>query len=262
MIKFTKYYLIWIVSALWPAALSLPLLLTPPSFFPPSFFLLPCPLRRPQEIASGIFFGDVTKCPSNRISSISRSTKETNIDVVLDLDHPVENSVVKTGLATLDKLITAFITSSGVGCRLLCSGDLWIDDHHLTEDVGIALGQAINRSLGDKKGCNRMWSETVGGIRCTLDLSNRPYFEGDTQWNGDGIVVDAAIGSSDVSEEMVQHFFESLVTNGMMTCHIEGQAANSAESAIKAFGTCFAFCKAVDERRGGKVSSSKGTLSA
>ena len=134
---------------------------------------------------------------------MNRKTKETGISVKIDLDHSIGGAspVVSTGLKCLDDLVLCFVSESGIGCEVKCGGDLWIDDHHLVEDVGIALGQGIKKGLGDKKGCNRMWSEVHGGVRCTLDLSNRPHYEGGVAWGGEGVVDDARAGEGEVCKE-------------------------------------------------------------
>lgn len=202
--------------------------------------------------------------PPHRTSRKARSTKETTIDVAVDLDCETGNtSKVTTGIETLDELLLALAHESGFDMQIAAQGDLWIDDHHTTEDVAITIGQVLNESLGDKAGCNRMGRAVAEVNNCTVeviaDLSNRPYL-------GNGLhFADEKIG--DLSTEMVDHLFMSITTNGQMTAHIvdhSGSDKNESDLAlasVKAFGKCLKQCAAIDPRRAGAVASSKGTLS-
>ena len=208
---------------------------------------------------------DVTDAPNaeHRASRKARATKETTIDVAVDLDGVASATTVATGIQTLDALLLAMAEEASFQLNVDASGDLWIDDHHTTEDVAITVGQVLNEALGSKAGCNRMGRATarVGDARVEViaDLSNRPYL-------CNGLVFrEETIG--DLSTEMVDHLFMSVATNAQMTAHIVraddggGDEADVAEAAARAFGKCLKQCVAVDPRRAGAVASSKGTLS-
>ena len=198
-----------------------------------------------------------------RAARKARATKETTIDVAVDLDGAASATTVATGIETLDALLLAMAEEASFQLNVDASGDLWIDDHHTTEDVAITVGQVLNEALGSKAGCNRMGRATarVGDARVEViaDLSNRPYL-------CNGLVFrEETIG--DLSTEMVDHLFMSVATNAQMTAHIVraddggGDEADVAEAAARAFGKCLKQCVAVDPRRAGAVASSKGTLS-
>ena len=127
-------------------------------------------------------------------------------------------------------------------------------------------------ALGEKKGCNRMWSETVGGVTVVLDLSGRPYFSMNAGMT-DGDVDSGTIAEGDVlggfSVEMFHHFLDSLLTVSQSTCHVlispsapSGSNYERAVNVVTALGRCLKRCIEVDGRRGGMTASSKGTLSA
>jgi len=197
-----------------------------------------------------------------------RGTKETNIDIYVNLDAPPEISPesISTGLTTLDamlqKLSTFRITAK-------CKGDVWIDEHHSTEDVMITVGQGISSALGSKAGCCRMaWAEAQHGeakVLCVMDLSNRPGFCCDLRWHGRCEEM-----AEDVSVEMLHHCFESFVVNASMTVHLvqvlpsaaEASAMDLALAAAEAMGAALKKCVSIDPRRAGVTASSKGTLSA
>ena len=207
----------------------------------------------------------------NRTASISRKTKETSIDVALQLDWMHNGVSVSTGLSTLDAIFTKLAQEAKISLSVKCAGDTWVDDHHTTEDVGIAIGQCLNKALGTKAGLNRMWCARAssGGstVEVTMDLSNRPCLThnlalasnaaGEEYVGGDGC---------DLSVEMLEHALDSLVMNGQMTVHIlqvkEGtKVLDTALATAAAFGQALKLCLAVDPRRAGKTASSKGTLS-
>ena len=207
----------------------------------------------------------------NRKASISRKTKETSIDVMLELDWMHSGVAVSTGLPTLDKVFTKLAQEANMSLSVKCAGDTWVDDHHTTEDVGIAIGQCLNKALGTKGGLNRMWcaraSSGKATVEVTMDLSNRPCLThnlalasntgGEEYVGGEGC---------DLSLEMLEHALDSLVMNGQMTVHIvqvkEGtKVLDTALATAAAFGQALKLCLAVDPRRAGKTASSKGTLS-
>ncbi len=115
-----------------------------------------------------------------RSAQKSRATKETRIEVSLAFDNR-GTCQLASGLRTLDKMLRVFSSASGLSVTAECHGDLFIDDHHSTEDVCIALGQCLHEALGSKAGCNRMGCATAAEgsarVQVVMDLSNRPYFE-------------------------------------------------------------------------------------
>ena len=117
-----------------------------------------------------------------RRTSHERSTKETKISLTLNLDSK-KSGTIATGLKTLDAMVSELASASGIELEVQCQGDLFIDDHHSTEDVAIALGQCLHQALGSKAGCNRMaWAAATEGnerVEVALDLSNRPHFQHD-----------------------------------------------------------------------------------
>ena len=219
--------------------------------------------RAAMDAVEGIdVYDSKTKSDEVRQSSIKRSTKETSIDVELDLDAASDGATVSTGIVALDGIFAAIQREANISLKIDATGDLWIDDHHTAEDVSIAVGQALNKALGTKKGCNRMGSATStegdATVECVMDLSNRPYLGYGLELESDKI--------GDLSVEMVEHTFMSLVFNGQMTVHLVEHARGDDEhevvtAAAKAFGKCLKQCAAIDPRRAGSVASSKGTLS-
>ncbi|CAB9516252.1 Imidazoleglycerol-phosphate dehydratase [Seminavis robusta] len=211
-----------------------------------------------------------------RVGSISRATKETNIDVSLKLNGTSEATSIHTGIGTLDEFFTILAKEADMSLVIDCKGDLWVDDHHTAEDVAIAVGQVLTQALGTKAGLNRMWcaKQTVNNttnneeetIEVTMDLSNRPCL---THNLALGEVQEELVG--DLSVEMFDHVLDSLVVNGRMTVHIVrttggDDAGNSslkdrAMATAAAFGRALKYCAMVDSRRAGKTASSKGTLS-
>jgi len=207
----------------------------------------------------------------HRAASQTRSTKETMIETSLDLDLPPNNvpKDVSTGIATLDMLLREFVSSANIYLRVQCSGDLWIDEHHSSEDVMITIGKVLSTALGDRGGLNRMGSASSSSgnakVHCVLDLSNRPSFCSDLRLQ-DG---DDSVG--DLPVEMIVHGFESLVMNSLTTAHFVqlGDGSDPADfstkdvviAAARALGAAFGQCATVDPRRAGIAASSKGTLS-
>lgn len=216
-----------------------------------------------------------------RMGKVERSTKETSILVCVRLFNIVvdekmgkdddqkkeekENGVINTGIQTLDQFITILAREAQMSIEVQCTGDLYVDDHHTSEDVSIALGQALDKALGTRAGLNRMWCATgIYGdaeIEVTMDLSNRP----DIHHNLSLSNTDEEY-AGDLSVEMLVHTLESLATNSKSTVHIvEKRAGRSAlqtyYATAMACGRALRMCSAIDPRRAGKTASSKGTLS-
>jgi len=206
---------------------------------------------------------------TGRCGSSRRSTKETSIDVDVKLDGGACGVLIDTGIQMLDSFFTVLSREAMMSLSVKCNGDLWVDDHHSSEDVAIAVGKNLNDSLGTKAGLNRMWcAQSHYGrahVEVVIDLSNRPCLTHNLS------LEDNAEGdeyAEDLSIEMFEHVLESLVMNGQMTVHIvqKSDASSHVSELIMAtaiaFGRALRFCMAVDPRRAGTTASSKGTLSA
>jgi len=193
----------------------------------------------------------------------SRDTKETSIQVSLYLDGGEKGININTGINTLDLFYNHLAKESGMSLNVLCKGDTWVDDHHTSEDVSIAIGKVLNVALGTKAGLNRMWCATAQHgtaiVEVTMDLSNRPCLTSN-------LSLEQSEYAGDVSVEMLDHALDSLVMNGQMTVHVVEKASGDVLDLVMAtavaFGRALRLCCAVDPRRSGKTASSKGTLSA
>jgi len=164
---------------------------------------------------------------------------------------------VRTDVDFFDHMLNAFGTHAGVGLEIVAHGD-GMDHHHLVEDVGIALGRAIDDALGDKRGIARFGSIAVplddALVQCAVDLSGRPYL------NYDVPLSVAALGA--LPTELVPHFFRSVVDHGKFNLHLLRWAGTNnhhlCEAAFKGFARAFAQAKA--RTSAGGVPSTKGSL--
>ena len=193
-----------------------------------------------------------------RIATIKRVTKETDIELTLNLDGTgICNA--NTGIGFFDHMIDGFCRHGLFDIDLKCNGDLFVDSHHTIEDVGIVLGKAIAEAVGDKKGTKRYGNAFLpmdeALVLCAIDLSGRPYFEYDAKFTVD------RIGSMDT--EMVHDFFYAVSYSAAMNLHIKQLSGvnnhHIAESSFKAFAKALDMATQKDERITG-VWSTKGTL--
>jgi imidazoleglycerol-phosphate dehydratase len=193
----------------------------------------------------------------SREASITRKTKETVISLDLDLDGG-EISVA-TGVGFLDHMLELLARHGRLGLRLEATGDLETGAHHTTEDIGIALGQALDRALGDRAGIRRYgymavpMDEALG--MCAIDISGRPLclFEADLP----------PVSIAGFDTELTGEFFRALATNAKLTLHLGTRYGSNAhhmiESCFKAFARALRQAVEIDpEERG--VPSTKGTL--
>ncbi|MBV8371596.1 MAG: imidazoleglycerol-phosphate dehydratase HisB [Candidatus Eremiobacteraeota bacterium] len=192
---------------------------------------------------------------SPRSAQVRRETKETRIELRLALDGgPVS---VETDVDFFDHMLTALATHAGLGLELVAHGD-GMDHHHLVEDVGIALGRAIDEALGEKRGITRFGSVAVplddALVQCAVDLSGRPFLNYDVPLSA------PALGA--LPTELIPHFFRSVVDHGKFNLHLLRWAGTNnhhlCEAAFKSFARAFAQAKALTASA--EVPSTKGSL--
>ncbi len=194
-----------------------------------------------------------------RKGAITRKTKETSIEVTLDLDGSGASDI-STGVGFFDHMLDQLARHSLIDLTIRAEGDRHIDDHHTVEDVGIALGQALAQALGDKKGLTRYadcllpMDETL--TRVALDVSGRPFLVFLSEFPTE------RIGSFDT--QLVREFFQAFAGNAGLTLHIETlYGANShhiAESSFKGVARALKAAVAIDPRQAERVPSTKGAL--
>lgn len=194
-----------------------------------------------------------------REATITRTTAETQIEVALNLDGTgvYDN---QTGVGFFDHMLDQLSRHSLVDLTIRAKGDLHVDDHHTVEDTGIAIGQALVRALGDKKGIRRYGSFLLAMddslVRAALDLSARPYLV----WNVDFST--EKIGTFDT--QLVREFFQALSTHGGITLHVDRiHGINShhiAEAVFKAVARALREAVEPDPRMAGVLPSTKGAL--
>ncbi|HSG94756.1 MAG TPA: imidazoleglycerol-phosphate dehydratase HisB [Afifellaceae bacterium] len=194
-----------------------------------------------------------------RKADISRSTSETAIAVSIDLDGSGTYDIA-TGMGFLDHMLEQLSRHSLIDMTIRAEGDLHIDQHHTTEDVGIALGQAIDKALGDRKGITRYASlDLVMDETCTraaIDVSGRPFLVWDVDFSK------PKVGEFDT--ELFREFFQALAQNAGLTLHVVNLAGSNnhhiAETCFKAVARVLRAALARDARIGDAVPSTKGTL--
>ena len=194
-----------------------------------------------------------------RTAKIERNTAETKIFLELNLDG-TGKSEIATGCGFLDHMLTLFSRHGSFDLTVRCQGDTYVDDHHTVEDIGIALGKALEIALGEKRGITRYGSFLLpmdeALILCALDISGRGYL-------GFGLAIPTAkVGAFDT--ELVEEFFLGLTRNANITLHLkqlDGQNSHHIiEGAFKAFGRALAQACAIDEKHAGEIPSTKGVL--
>jgi imidazoleglycerol-phosphate dehydratase len=194
-----------------------------------------------------------------RTAQVTRNTLETQIQVEINLDGTGQKQL-NTGVPFLDHMLDQIARHGLIDLNICAQGDLHIDAHHTVEDIGITLGMAFVKALGDKKGLQRYGHDYVpldeALSRVVIDLSGRP-----------GLVFNVAftramIGQFDV--DLVHEFFQGFVNHALVTLHIDNLAGNNAhhqcETIFKAFGRALRMAVAFDERQAGLIPSTKGAL--
>lgn len=194
-----------------------------------------------------------------RSAEVSRDTLETQITVRINLDGTGQKNL-NTGVPFLDHMLDQIARHGLFDLDIQAKGDLHIDAHHTVEDVGITLGMAFAKALGDKKGIVRYGHSYVpldeALSRVVIDLSGRPGLEMDVEFTR------SMIGQYDV--DLTYEFFQGFVNHALVTLHIDNlkgrNAHHQCETIFKAFGRALRMAVALDERQLGAIPSTKGAL--
>ncbi|HCI47169.1 MAG TPA: imidazoleglycerol-phosphate dehydratase HisB [Rhodospirillaceae bacterium] len=200
------------------------------------------------------------KTPTARIAEVRRNTRETKISVSINLDGTGQANN-QTGIGFFDHMLDQLARHSLMDITVACNGDLHIDAHHSVEDVGWALGAALNEALGARAGINRFGNAFTpmdeALTRCSIDLSQRPFLVFRTRFTA------PMLGT--MATELVREFFQAFAQAGGITLHIHTLYGDNnhhiAESCFKAVARALKEAIAVDPRQAGMVPSTKGTLS-
>ena len=196
---------------------------------------------------------------STRKATLERKTSETRIDVTVELDGEGRYEI-ETGIGFLDHMLAQLSRHSLIDIRLKAEGDLHIDAHHTTEDSGIALGQAVSKALGERKGIVRYgdalipMDETL--TRVALDISNRPYLIWKVDFTQD------RLGTMDT--ELFREWFQAFAFNAGLTLHVENLYGlnnhHIVESSYKGLARALRQAIEIDPRKADAIPSTKGTL--
>jgi imidazoleglycerol-phosphate dehydratase len=194
-----------------------------------------------------------------RTASIKRKTKETDVEVSVDLDGQGA-ATVSTGIGFLDHMLDLLARHSRINVTVKAKGDLHIDHHHTTEDVGIALGQAVKQALGDMRGITRYADVHVpmdeALTRVAIDISGRPFLVFKAEFVRD------KVGTFDT--ELVQEWFQAFAMNAGITLHAQTLYGTNdhhiAESCFKGLARALRTAVAIDPRAKDEVPSTKGSL--
>jgi imidazoleglycerol-phosphate dehydratase len=194
-----------------------------------------------------------------RKATVKRKTRETDIAVSVDLDGSGRGEIA-TGIGFLDHMLEQLARHSLIDIAVKAKGDLHIDQHHTTEDVGIVLGQALKQALGERAGITRYadvhlpMDEAL--TRCAIDVSGRPYLVWKVAFTRPKI--------GDFDTELFREFFQALAQNAGITLHVETLYAKNnhhiAETCFKAVARALRAAVAIDPRQGTRVPSTKGSL--
>ena len=196
---------------------------------------------------------------TTRKAAIHRQTKETDVQITLDLDGAGEYEI-ETGIGFLDHMLAHVAVHGLFDLAVQASGDLHVDPHHTVEDVALTLGEAFDQALGDRAGIVRIGSATVPMDESlafvAVDLSGRPYCVAEMDWAG------PAVGGLPVT--LIPHFFESFAVTARANVHARvlygRDNHHKAEALFKALGRALDAATRLDPRRGKTVPSTKGIL--
>jgi imidazoleglycerol-phosphate dehydratase len=194
-----------------------------------------------------------------RVGTVKRTTRETDVEVSVDLDGRGTSSIA-TGIGFLDHMLDLLACHSRIDLSVKAKGDLHIDHHHTTEDVGIALGQAVKQALGDMKGISRYADVHVpmdeALARVAIDISGRPYLAFRAAFARD------KVGAFDT--ELVEEWFRAFAVNAGVTLHVEVLYGTNdhhiAEACFKGLARALRAAVAIDPRAADEVPSTKGRL--
>ena len=195
-----------------------------------------------------------------RTASITRTTNETDISVEVSIDGTGQFKIA-TGVGFFDHMLEQLSKHSLIDLTVSAKGDLHIDDHHTVEDCGLALGQAINEALGDRRGIRRYASFDLpmdeAMTSAAIDVSGRPFLVWDVEFPRE------KIGTFDT--ELVREFFNALAQSARITLHVKTHygvnAHHIAETCFKAVARALRMATEADPRTGDAIPSTKGTLS-
>ncbi len=194
-----------------------------------------------------------------RTAEITRNTKETKIRVALDLDGTGKSDIM-TGVGFMDHMLTLFASHGRFDLTVRCDGDTQVDDHHSVEDIGIALGQAFEQALGEKRGINRYGSMLLpmdeALLLAAIDLSGRDHL-------GYALEIPAQkVGTFDT--ELVSDFWTAFAANAGITLHVQVLAGKNShhiiEGIFKSVTRSLRDAAAIDERNADVIPSTKGSL--
>ncbi|ETD72686.1 imidazoleglycerol-phosphate dehydratase [Pelistega indica] len=194
-----------------------------------------------------------------RTAEIIRNTNETKIRVSINLDGTGKQSI-NTGVPFLDHMIDQIARHGLIDIEIECDGDVHIDDHHTVEDIGISLGMAVAKAVGDKKGLTRYGHSYVpldeALSRVVMDFSGRPGLDYHVPFTR------ALVGRFDV--DLIREFFQGFVNHALVTLHIDNlkgiNSHHQAETVFKAFGRALRMAVTPDPRSEGVIPSTKGVL--
>jgi len=197
--------------------------------------------------------------PTQRIAEVTRTTNETQIRVAINLDGTGQQKL-NTGVPFLDHMLDQIARHGLIDLDIEAKGDLHIDAHHTVEDVGITLGQAFAKAIGDKKGTRRYGHAYVpldeALSRVVVDFSGRPGLEYHVPFKR------SMIGAFDV--DLTHEFFQGFVNHALVTLHIDNlrgeNAHHQCETVFKAFGRALRMATELDARAAGTIPSTKGSL--
>ena len=194
-----------------------------------------------------------------RNAKLSRKTAETDISVEINIDGNGEYDI-QTGAGFFDHMLDQLSRHSLIDMKVRCDGDLHIDAHHTSEDVGIALGQAVSQALGDRKGITRYASidlamdETL--TRAAVDVSGRPYLIWDVSFSAPKV--------GDYDTELFKEFFQAFSQHAGITLHLTNHYGDNnhhiAETCFKAVARVLRTAMEIDPRQADRIPSTKGSL--
>lgn len=193
----------------------------------------------------------------NRTAEITRTTKETDIALTLDLDGGAK-AEISTGIGFLDHMLTALAIHGGFSLKLTCNGDLNVDGHHTAEDIGIVLGMAFKEALGDKAGIMRYGSAFIPMDEalafCSLDISARPFLVFNAQFTNE------RVGEFDTC--LTEEFMRAFAFNAGITLHLRVEYGSNDHHKIEALFKAMAYAlkAAMKRNEDGSVVSTKGVL--